>query len=152
LSEADADAEMVPETVDPAVGAVTEVVGGVVSAADAVVAFTLADCALLFPAASKAETAYAYVVAGERPESVNDADERVPTWTPFLKTLYPVTPTLSVEAVQERDAVDVAVPDTERPEGTEGAVVSLPPPPPAEAVPKAASHAMNEPLEVPVKA
>jgi hypothetical protein len=48
----------------------------------------------------------------------------VSIWEPFLKILYPVTPTLSVEAVQEKDSVVDAVVVLVRPVGTDGGVVS----------------------------
>ena len=48
----------------------------------------------------------------------------MPTCTPPLYILYPATPTLSVEAFQESEAVEVVVPVTLRFAGTEGGVVS----------------------------
>ncbi len=59
-----------------------------------------------------------------RPVSLNVVPVGVATWVPLRNTLYPVTPTLSVEAVQLRLTW---VPDTGvavRPVGTLGGVVS----------------------------
>ena len=89
-----------------------------------VVALAEDDCAEVFPAASYAETVYVYAVAGERPVSVYVVAAVVPTCVPFRYTLYPVTPTLSVEAVQERFTWLAEAGVAERPEGTEGGVVS----------------------------
>ena len=48
----------------------------------------------------------------------------VPTWTPPLYILYPATPTLSVDAVQERETLEVVTLVAERFVGTVGGVVS----------------------------
>jgi hypothetical protein len=48
----------------------------------------------------------------------------VPTTTPLRYTLYPATPTLSVDAVQVSDTVVVVEPVFASPVGTEGTVVS----------------------------
>jgi hypothetical protein len=55
---------------------------------------------------------------------VKEVAEGVPTCVPFLNTLYPVTPILSVDAVQLIEAVEVVVPDTVSPVGVEGGVTS----------------------------
>ena len=47
-----------------------------------------------------------------------------PAWTPFLKNLYPTTPTLSVEATHARLTLEDVTLETERPVGVEGAVLS----------------------------
>lgn len=50
----------------------------------------------------------------------------VPTDVPFLNTSYPVTPTLSVEAVHESVKLVCVMADEANPVGTEGAWVSDP--------------------------
>src|SRR3954469_14135074 len=91
-----------PVTVAPAIGAVTVTVGGVVSAAAWVVALAAVERADSFPAASVALTAYVYAVEGVSPVSWYTGDVGVATCDPLRYTLYPATPTLSVEAVQLR--------------------------------------------------
>jgi hypothetical protein len=74
-----------------------------------------------------------YAVEALRPESAKDAEAEVPTCTVGVhedpkhrKILYPANPEppLSVEAVQERDALDVLVDVTARLCGIVGAVAS----------------------------
>ena len=48
----------------------------------------------------------------------------VPAWVPLRYILYPATPTLSVEAVHEKEAVEEVITPSERPVGTVGGVVS----------------------------
>ena len=48
----------------------------------------------------------------------------VPTETPFLKTRYPVTATLSVAGAHDRPTLDAVILEAETPVGTEGAVLS----------------------------
>ena len=48
----------------------------------------------------------------------------IPTCVPFLKTRYPTTPTLSVDAAHESDTCVCVIPVAESPVGTEGVVVS----------------------------
>jgi hypothetical protein len=59
----------------------------------------------------------------------------VPIWTPFLKTLYPVTPTLSVEAAHARLTLEDVTLEAETPVGTDGGVVSTAPVVVAKSVP-----------------
>src|SRR4051812_34379741 len=55
------------------------------------------------PAASAARTVYVCAVAGKAPRSLYEVtDPREAICTPPRKTVYPVTPTLSVAAVQVR--------------------------------------------------
>jgi hypothetical protein len=123
LSDAVAERFVKPTIVTPMLGAEMLTVGAVVSW-NFVVPCAAEDCAEVFPAESNAETVYVYVVCWARPVSVNDVALGVPTCTPFLKILYPVTPTLSVLAVQEIEAVLVVVPVTVRPVGVLDAVTS----------------------------
>jgi hypothetical protein len=94
--------------------------GGVVSAAAGVVAEKIFEYALLFPAASTARTLYEYAVDALNPVSLNPALTGVAICAKLAQptpkhrsTLYPATPTLSVDAVQERlicvAKVDVAI-------------------------------------------
>ena len=53
-----------------------------------------------------------------------DAVADVPTWTLLRNTLYPVTPTLSVDALQERFTCDEDMAEAERLLGVEGGVRS----------------------------
>jgi hypothetical protein len=71
----------------------------------------------------------------------------VPTWTPFLKIRYPVTATLSVEAVHDRFTLEDVTLEAETPVGAEGGVVSgvvteSPGPDSAEAFPAASKARM----------
>jgi hypothetical protein len=93
-------------------------VGGFVSGAARVVVADTFEYALLFPAASVARTLYEYEVEAVSPVSLNVVAVGVAICTKFAhpvpehrSTLYPVTPTLSVEAVHVRlmDDADVAV-------------------------------------------
>jgi len=83
-----------------------------------------ADCAEVLFDASYAETVYEYAVEAVRAVLEYEVPAVVAIWVPLRYMRYPLTPTLSVEAVQERliwvEEMDVA----ERPEGTEGAEVS----------------------------
>jgi hypothetical protein len=69
---------------------------------DRVVAITEAVCAELFPARSYAETVYVYEVKGERPVLEYEVPATVAIWVPPRYMRYPVTPTASILAVQER--------------------------------------------------
>ncbi len=51
-------------------------------------------------------------------------EEDVVNWTPFLKILYPVTATLSVELDQVKSICEEEITVVVSPEGTLGAVVS----------------------------
>jgi hypothetical protein len=76
------------------------------------------------PAASEASTPSETGVAQVSPEKTYDVAVVDPTLTPFAYMLYPVTPTLSVEAdhdVDTDDAVDAVAPN---PAGCDGADVS----------------------------
>ncbi len=84
-------------------------VGGVVSPAAGVVALAVFEYPLLFPAASFARTRYEYEVEAVSPVSLNVVVVGVAICAKLAQaapehrsTLYPVTPTLSVEAVQDR--------------------------------------------------
>jgi hypothetical protein len=83
--------------------------GGVVSGGVWVVAFAVFEYALLFPAASFARTRYEYEVDAVNPVSLNMVVVGVAICTKFAQaapaqrsTLYPVTPTLSVDVVQDK--------------------------------------------------
>ena len=52
-------------------------------------------------------------------------DAEVPICTPPLYILYPVTPTVSVEAVHDRLICDEEIAAAESPVGVVGAIVSL---------------------------
>ena len=84
-----------------------------------------------FPAASVALTWYLYIVEAVSPVSLYVVPVGVPIWLKVVQvepwhrsTLYPVTPTLSVEAVHERLIWDEETAEAERLVGMEGAVVS----------------------------
>jgi hypothetical protein len=66
----------------------------------------------------------AYDVPAVRPVLENDVVAVVPTAVPFLKMRYPVTPTLSVDALQLRSICVAETAVAERFAGTLGAVVS----------------------------
>jgi hypothetical protein len=91
-----------------------------------VVAVTGAESAEVLPAASRAETVYAYVVARARPVSANDGAVVTPIWAPSRNTVYPVTPTLSVEAVQVRLTCAGETAAATSPVGVLGGVLSTP--------------------------
>ena len=59
-----------------------------------------------------------------RPVAAYEVWAEVPIWTPPPYILYPVTPTLSVLAVQERLIEETPVTVPVRPVGIEGGVVS----------------------------
>src|SRR5689334_23548321 len=105
LSEAAAVRVVVPVTVEPAPGAVTETVGGVVSHA-LVVAESVARVEVL-PDASYASTPSVCEVLQPMPVNVNVSACVVVTAVPSRNTRYPATPTLSFDAVQDV-AIDVA--------------------------------------------
>ena len=90
-----------------------------------VVAEALADCAEVFPAASNAVTVYVKLVDAASPPSWYVVLADVPILLPPRYTLYPVTPTLSVDAVHDKliceDDIAVAL----NPVGTLGATVSV---------------------------
>src|SRR6478735_2992087 len=88
LSAALADTVTVPLTVAPALGAVSETVGGVVSeGAACVVTLALMERADSFPAASVALTVYVYVVDGVSPVSWYAVVVGVAIWIPSRYTL-----------------------------------------------------------------
>jgi hypothetical protein len=64
------------------------------------------------------------VVDGKRPVSAYELVATVVIWVPSLKILYPVTPTLSVDADQERLIWDEETASAVRLVGVEGAWVS----------------------------
>jgi hypothetical protein len=75
--------------------------GAVVSGHAAVVTFRTPDFAERLPAASAASTVNAYEVPHVRPESAVLVPDGDAVSVPFLYTPYPVTPTLSLDAVHE---------------------------------------------------
>ena len=94
--------------------------GALVSGAAGVASEKTFEYPLLFPAASTARTLYEYEVDAANPESLKAVATGVAICAKFAQpapehrsTLYPVTPTLSVDAIQERPIcvanVDVAV-------------------------------------------
>src|SRR5277367_5756505 len=106
-------------------------VGGVVSVFAGVVAEKTFEYALLFPAASLARTRYEYEADAVTPESLNTVAAGVATWAKFAhpapehrSNLYPVTPTLSVDAVQERSICVAKVAVAVKFDGAVGGVVS----------------------------
>jgi hypothetical protein len=88
-----------------------------------VVADVDVDCADTLPAASYADTVYVYFVEAVNPVFEYDVVDAVPTCVPFRKTLYPVTPTRSVDAVQLRLICDAETVWAARFAGTLGGVV-----------------------------
>jgi hypothetical protein len=116
----------------PAPLVVTDTEGGTTSGAGSfgtltgcagVVATTAADCVDSLFAASNADALKVYVVAGVRPVLENDAAAVVATGAPFLKMRYPVTPTLSVDAIQLRSICVAETTVAARFAGTLGAVI-----------------------------
>jgi hypothetical protein len=106
-------------------------VGGVVSATAGVAALDVFEYPLLFPAASTARTLYEYEVAAANPISLNAAPVGVAICAKFAQpapehrsTLYPATPTLSVDAVQERLICVAKVAVAVKFAGVDGGVVS----------------------------
>jgi hypothetical protein len=89
-----------------------------------VVADALLDCPDTLPAASKAATMYENDVDADSPASEYDVAALVPIFVPARYTLYPVTPTLSVDAFQVRSICDEETAVATRLVGTEGGVVS----------------------------
>ena len=83
---------------------------------------------------SRATTWKLYSVFGVNPVAVNDGDVLVPSWlnAPLFpcrnRTRYPVTPTLSVEAVHDRFRPVEVMADAARLVGCDGGVVSAVPP------------------------
>ena len=107
------------------------VLGGVVSAAASVVALAVFEYPLLFPAASFARTRYEYEVDAANPVSLNVVPVGVAICAKFAhaapeqrSTLYPVTPTLSVEAVHDKLICVVEAAVAVRFVGAVGGVVS----------------------------
>src|SRR4051812_48054475 len=96
--------------------------GAVTSGQAAVDAVTVAR-AEMFPAASKACTPRTWLVPPPRPGNGNDVVVVAPALTPSRNRVYPVTPTLSVDAAHDRP-IDVAVLVVESPVGAEGGTVS----------------------------
>jgi hypothetical protein len=118
VHDAEIDVVVAPDFASP-VGAVGAVVSGH-AAAEAVIDARVE----LFPAASKACTPSVWLVPQTRPVNVKEVVVVVPAAMPSRKTVYPVTPTLSVEAAHEAGIVVVVAPEATRPVGTEGAVRS----------------------------
>src|SRR6056297_1098939 len=82
------------------------------------------DSADSFPAASNADTVYAYVDSATKPESVNSAITVVSTSTPSRNTRYPATPVSSVDASHTNDTDTSDTPATTTFCGTDGSSVS----------------------------
>jgi hypothetical protein len=101
--------------------AVSPVGGGVPAG---VVTLTAFDAAEALPAASLAFTVNEYIVDGDRPETVAEVPATVVARALPRNTSYAVTPTLSVEADQDRDTVDGVVAVTARFAGADGGCVS----------------------------
>jgi hypothetical protein len=106
-------------------------VGGVMSGAAGVVAVAVFEYALLFPAASSARTRYEYEVEAANPVSLNVVLDGVAICAKFAQatpeqrsTLYPATPTLSVEAVHDKLICEAASAAAARFAGAVGGVVS----------------------------
>jgi hypothetical protein len=115
---------MLPPAVVTALAHATVAESYDVESAGVVVETGVEDAETLF-AASNALITYEYVV-----DALTDVSAKVvapvvvPIGTPARKTLYPATPTLSLEALHERStSVDDAF-VTVRPPGTEGGVTS----------------------------
>jgi hypothetical protein len=96
-----------------------------------VVALAVFEYALLFPAASFARTRYEYEVEAVNPVSLNVVAVGVAICAKFThaapehrSTLYPVTPTLSVEAVHAKLICEVEATVAVRFVGAVGGVVS----------------------------
>jgi hypothetical protein len=87
------------------------------------------------PAASRARTVKAYVVAAASPVTVAVVPADVARSVLPVKTWYSVTPTLSVDAFQVSATLDDVVPVLRRLAGAVGGVVSGPPPPPEQGRP-----------------
>ena len=73
-----------------------------------------------FPAASRASTANVYDVPQLNPATAYDVELVCPSCDPFLYTVYPVTPTLSVEADQPKVKPVCVTDDAPRLDGAEG--------------------------------
>jgi len=108
-------------------------VGGVVSGAVGVVAVAVLEYALLLPAASSARTRYEYEVEAANPVSLNEVPVGAAICVKFAQaapeqrsTLYPATPTLSVEAVQAKLICVAELAVAARLAGAVGGVVSAP--------------------------
>jgi hypothetical protein len=97
--------------------------GAVVSGHDAVEAVRF-ERVETFPAASNACTPSVWLVPHAMPVNVNDVEVVVPALTPSRKTVYPVTATLSVDAVHDAEIDVVVAPEFASPVGAVGAVVS----------------------------
>ncbi len=65
----------------------------------------------------------------ERPESPYESEAEVPICEPLRYILYPDTPTLSLEAVHDMEAVVWVTLESVGVPGTDGGVASEPPPP-----------------------
>src|SRR5436190_2196299 len=117
-----------PDTSAPSVSDAMDTVGGVVSTGGAATFETVnVTAAEVFelPAASNAATLYEYVVAAVSPVLEYVVDAVVPIHTPSRYTSYPTTPTLSVEAVQERSICDSETVVAPSDVGVVGACVSV---------------------------
>lgn len=77
-----------------------------------------------FPARSRARTEYLYAVFAVSPVSLYCVLAVVATAVPSRSTSYPLTPMLSVEAIQLRPTEVAVAPVLFRPAGTVGAWVS----------------------------
>src|SRR4029077_11344615 len=97
--------------------------GAVVSGQAAVVTVSVGRVEVL-PAASNACTPSTWLAPQERPVNANDVVVVVPALTPSANNVYPVTATLSVDAVHDRVAPVAVTADDARPVGADGAVVS----------------------------
>ncbi len=89
-----------------------------------VVAFTL-EVPEVFPAASIATTPKVYAVDAVSAETAYDVLVTVVMSVPFLYTRYPLTPTLSVDAVHARERLLWVIFDASKFVGTDGGVRSL---------------------------
>src|SRR5690606_1229995 len=96
---------------------------------DSVVKFTVLLKPELFPAASCARTLKEYAVAATKPVIFAEVPVTVPMFVLPWKISYPVTPTLSVEAVHESVAVVWVMFEAAKLVGAEGGCVSPPVPP-----------------------
>src|SRR4029077_3860897 len=99
-------------------------VGFVVSGAHAAVVTVRVGRVETFPAASRACTPRTWPAAQLSPVNANDVVVVVPALTPSANSAYPVTPTLSVDAVHDSVAVVAVIAEETSPVGAEGAVVS----------------------------
>src|SRR5688572_8865618 len=109
--------------VSPSAAALT-CVGGVGTTLSSVVTLAAVLAADTFPAASTATTVYEYVRADSSPASSYGVVALVATCTPSRRMRYPVTPTLSVAAVQSSRTLVALSTTACNPVGAVGAVPS----------------------------